>query len=542
MDAFKEDEAAILKNYVTNTERGVFAIHNLPEVVKGALFSRYSRSDKSLRRVLLDEFIRAKNTGFSELVGSPQTQHAPGESERQAEEFYERVLVSFGDDSIGELAGAHIALEGISIIATKVVEDARIGLSPLEKSTRYVYFDTKEDGKYMYVREKSIMGSAHADAYVQSCDFLFDTYSKLAPKMSKYFEELSPNDGTIGDAGYKRALRGKVCDSLRGLLPASAKTNMGMFGNGRAFEYLLTKMQASNLEEIRALGEGMYEELRKVIPVFVKRSHGPHGKEMADYFNSCDAASRAEIAKIGAPPEHGVRRQSVELAWHDKDGEARVLAAIIYEKTGVSMQDALIRAENLSAGERERMLDAYCGVRKNRRHRPGRAFENCNYSFDICANYGAYRDVHRHRVATQARQLLGTMHGYEVPEHIVKAGFAAEFEDALKHAGKTADAIAKDLPVQSQYAVPLAYRIRWYMTFNLREAYHLCELRSTPHGHEDYRRIAQDMHLRIKEVQPRLAKNMAHMDMAGHKDEFERLASEKKFEKKEEEIRKKYGI
>src|SRR5213082_3753405 len=172
---FTRDEAALLGRYFTNLDRPVFALRNLPEVVKGALFSRYSRTEKSLRRVLLDEFINEPDSGFERLAGTP-----PSDDDmvavRRAEEFYERVLVGYGDDSVAELAGAHVAVEQTSTLAAKALEDSRIGISPLEKSTRYVRFDRPgPDGRYLYHRGAELV---HPD-YERAADTLFETYSGL---------------------------------------------------------------------------------------------------------------------------------------------------------------------------------------------------------------------------------------------------------------------------------------------------------------------------------------------------------------------------
>ncbi|VVC01113.1 Thymidylate synthase complementing protein [uncultured archaeon] len=269
-EKFSAKEEAILSQFCTNTDLGTFALINLPEAVKGALFSRYSRSPKSLRRVLLDEFILNPEAGFSEIVGEGVKR---GEQQlvaiKKAEEFYDRVLVGYGDDSVAELGGAHIACENISNIVTKVMQDSRIGISPLEKSTRYVYFDQKEDGRYRYLREERIMQSKHADGYVRACDLLFETYSSLIPKMTAIEQEKFPREEGVSERAYASTIRAKVCDILRGLLPASTLTNAGFFGNGRAFEYLLVKMYSSPLSEPRAVAASVHAELSKVIPSFV---------------------------------------------------------------------------------------------------------------------------------------------------------------------------------------------------------------------------------------------------------------------------------
>ncbi len=533
METFTEEERRLLEPFVSNMDRPVFVLRNLPEVVKGALFSRYSRSAKSLRRTLLDEFIRNKDIGFDPQAGRAGGFESVIATEK-AEQFYDRVLLGYGDDSVAELAGAHIALEDISIIATKMVEDARIGLSPLEKSTRYVYFDQKDnEGRWRYYLEPDLMASEHAELYRKTCDGLFATYASLIPKVSKYVSERVPRDEKLSDRAYEAVVRSKTCDIIRGLLPASTKTNMGFFGNGRAYEYLITKLYADPLAEMRALAASMQSELRTAIPSFVKRPDTAHGKEMQEYIRK----TRLDGHGSALPREAG--GEGVVLVDYDHDAGERIAAAALYPYSDLPMSSLLSRTRKMAPGERDGIIAAYVGERANRRHKPGRAFECARYTFDICANYGCYRDIHRHRVLTQQRQPLGCLHGYTLPKEIVESGYEAQFRDAMDAAKAAWEKIAQKRPLQAQYVVPLAYRIRWQMTLNLREAFHFCELRSQMQGHIDYRRVAQEMFREIEKVHPNLAGHMKFMDMKEY--EFERLEAEKRLDKKIAESMKKHG-
>src|SRR5216684_4030621 len=264
---FNPAEAGLLARYFTNLDRPVFALRNLPEVVKGALFSRYSRTEKSLRRVLLDEFINEPDSGFEHLAGGGTEEDMV--AVRRAEEFYERVLVGYGDDSVAELAGAHVAIERTSTLAAKAIEDSRIGISPLEKSTRYVRFDRPGlDGKYLFYRGEEL---SHHE-YEQAANGLFKTYSDLVEPVTNAIRERYPYENGETDRAWKSATRAKALDLLRGLLPAGTLTNLGLFGNGRAFEYLITKMAGSELSESKRIATDLYRELSLVIPAFVRRA------------------------------------------------------------------------------------------------------------------------------------------------------------------------------------------------------------------------------------------------------------------------------
>ena len=539
------EEQKLIAPFVTNLEKRVFCLRNLPEVVKGALFSRYSRSTKSLRRILLDEFINVPEMGFKEIVGERADAGNEIVAIKKAEEFYDRVLVGYGDDSVAELGGAHIACEDVSIVASKVLEDSRIGLSPLEKSTRYVYFDEKVGEKYKYFREPKIMESGLAALYQKTCDKLFDVYSKTVPPLTQYVCERFPQQEGVSDRAYKSTVRAKVCDVLRGLLPASTLTNVGIFGNGRAFEYLLAKMYASDLTEIKVLAASMHEELGKVIPSFVKRANDKYGLQQQEYWRA-SAESASSLAKqiTRSTPDFSNNHlaRSVELVDCEPEESAleKICSAILHQYSQIGLTKIRQIISGMNEGERRELVRAYVGTRGNRRNKPGRAFETVQYTFDLVGNFGMYRDLHRHRILTQQRQAFGVSLGYDVPPELVEAGFGGEFDECMQQAREAFKQIHYELPLEAQYAVPLAYRIRWSVTLNLRAAFHLIELRSMPQGHRDYRKMVQQIYYEIKRMHPFLAEFMNFVDLRDYPF-LERLESEKKIDKKIEEIEKKYG-
>jgi len=259
VEDFTEEESNILLQFCTNVDKNIFCLKDLPEAIKGALFSRYSRSPKELRRLLLDEFILDKKSGFNELVNFQVKDQGIDlkEATKKAQDFYDRVLDGYGDDSVGELGGAHIAIENISMIATKEIQNARIGGSPLEKSTRYVYFNKKVNGKYLFFEEPKIMKSEFKDEYLNLMNFLFDTYAELMESMKEfvqgknpvedflYFDPKSKTEKKISEMedektqkrfriAYRSSVKAKVCDVLRYILPTATVTNVGVFGNVNA--------------------------------------------------------------------------------------------------------------------------------------------------------------------------------------------------------------------------------------------------------------------------------------------------------------------
>jgi thymidylate synthase ThyX len=539
-ESLNTEEAALLAPFVTNLSRPVFGLRNLPEVVKGALFSRYSRSEKSLRRMLLDEFLQA-GQGETEPLPTPleagagaseeydEEQHA---ATRRAEAFYERVLIGYGDDSVAELGGAHIACESISNIAAKALEDSRIGISPLEKSTRYVAFNRKVQGRYRYERAAEIMVSPHAARYTATLDHLFDTYSALLEPVISHVQAHTPRDEATSSRAYASATRARALDLLRGLLPMATLTNVGLFGNGRAFEYLLTRLAASPHTEVRSLGQAMQHELDQLIPAFVKRARTERGAAYAHYIAS-NRERVASIARLVPPqtsttPAHGAA--GVTLVEFDPQAEQKCVAAILYPHTDLPLEQVRAYAATLTDDERRRIIAAFVGERGSRFHRPGRAFEVPYYTFDILADLGVYRDLQRHRILTQERQRYTVQHGYVVPAALAEAGHAQPFRDALERAAETVETIAADLPDAAQYAIPFAFRVRWRIKLNLREAYHLVELRSARQGHPGYRAIAQEIYRHISAVHPALAAGMQFVDMEEY--DLERLAAEQRIDAK----------
>ncbi len=529
------EERALLAPFVTDLDAPVFGLRNLPEVVKGALFSRYSRSDKDLRRMLLDEFIHAPESGFAAIVGGA----ASGGAEqlvavRQAEAFYDRVLVGYGDDSVAELGGAHIACEQVSNIAAKALEDSRIGISPLEKSTRYVLFNRKEGGRYRYLREPAVMASRHAARYEAALDGLFDTYGALLAPTLAFVRRRTPRGPDTTERAYASATRAKAFDLLRGLLPMATLTNVGLFGNGRAFEYLLTRLSAAPLAELRDLAGSMQAALEALIPSFVKRARNERGRAHQDYLRGMRERVAALVggqpALLPQAPSPAPQASGVTLVAYDPDAEAKTVAAILYPHVDLPLAQVRALAAALGEEERAAVVRAYVGERPHRFHKPGRAFEEPVYSFDLLADLGAYRDLQRHRILTQERQRYGVDHGFVAPPELAEAGQDQPFRAALERAAEAVERIAEDLPEQAQYAVPMAFRVRWRVTINLRALFHLVELRSAPQGHPSYRLIAQDMYRQVRAVHPTLTETL-RADMSD--PALERLEAERRLDAKQ---------
>lgn len=538
LSEFSIKEKEILFSHFSNTDDNVFAIITPRQVDRGALMSRYSRTDKSMRRIFLDEFLQNKNRG---------------------EEFYNRVLLEYGDDSVAELGEAQIAIEGLSNIAVKKIEDRRIGLSYLEKSSRYVAWNKKINGQYRFYREPTLMKSKFGDLYLDTCNFSFEIYSKNIEPMIKYIRERYPiekytfkdsKDGTeksfsklkeendIKSANmiYNGSTKAKALDILRGLLPASTLTNVGITGNGRAFEYLLTILASSELKEEQDLASKIKKELDTTIKAFVRRADDKYGKAFQNYLQQLKKTSKIVTKEIKPKIFSGVRTQLVDYE-SEKTAIDKIITSIIYEQSPSTSYNIIMQqVKKLSDEKKRKIISAFTKLRQNRRHRPSRAFESVYYTFDLLNNFGMFRDFHRHRALTLERQLLTTDHGYNIPKEIKILGIEKEYRECLTKTKQTFDKIRKKHPEQGQYVVNFAYNYPYFMKFNLREACHLIELRTVPQGHIDYRQVAQQMFKEINRVHPNLSKIMKFVDLK--KYDLERFESEKRSEEKRKNLKK----
>ena len=531
-EEFTESQIKVLERYVTNTSSNVFALRNLPEVIKGALFSRYSRSSLGLRSLLLKDFILNEETAFSAIAGNSHNRVSDEHdledqimAIKKAQNFYDRILDGYGDDSIGELGGAHLAIENMSMIAAKMVEDCRIGGSPLEKSTRYIYFDQKIDGEYLYYREPILMTSAFRDTYIQTCNRLFETYSALIPPLTELMEKRFPKEHDISKVAYTAALRAKVLDCLRGLLPSSALTNMGMYGNGRFFENLIQKLNSHNLAEMQDIGRKSFQELSKVIPSFVRRADPSHKYQRS--FSQYAEQMKNDLKMLAdrhAPALSKMSGAGVRLIAYDLDSPHKVAASLLFEHSDAGLHELEEYCRNLSEEELNRVLDAGCNYRENRRHKSPRALENAFFTFEIVADFGIYRDLHRHRMLTQDRQALTCNFGYFTPHEILGTEMEKPYRDAMDEAKKAYEQIAEELPEEAQYVVPMAYNIHWYYNINLRSLQWLCELRSSPAGHPNYRFVAQELAKQVIRVFPAFERFFKFVDFEGY--ELGRLGQE----------------
>ena len=513
VESFTPAEQERLGPYFTNLDRPVFALVNLPETVKGALFARYSRYPGTLRRLFLDEFaedLPADAPGFD------------GEEGARAARLYETIFLGYGDDSVAQLGGVHVACEWVSNVLTKVLQRPRLG-AYLEQSTRYIAYDAPmpaPPGGYRYYRDETL-----GPRYTAAMDALFEIYSRALPAVMEWADSEFPRGDGEPAAAHTRAIKAKALDLTRGLLPASSLSHMGIFATGQTYEQLILHLLAHPLPEARDYGEMILGELQAVMPSFLARVQRPErGGRWIEYLQARTQAGErwAQQLDIDAGAERG---PSVSLLSAQGD-EDDLLSALLFEHVACSERELRSAVASLGPDARDALLADLVGERSNRRHRPGRGFEALRYRFEIVADYGAFRDLQRHRMLTVQWQPLTPDLGAGVPEQIDLAGVGDEYRRALEISQREYERLVDDgLAAAAPYALCLGYRIRFVLDLNAREAMQLIELRSGREGHPSYRAVAHEMHAQIAAVHPGVAAAMTHVDRETE-PRLERILSE----------------
>jgi len=495
-----------LEAFATNPRGIISVLRNLPPEITGALCSRASRASGSLLEVLLKEYLYPivngddaavakeledtvvflRDHGFKNILNN-----------QRAQAFYSKWLSQYGDDSIAQITGTHVLVWGISQVAMKFIEDQRIGLEPIEKSTRYVNFGSKISGRYLYyIPRPDLERCGLLSDYVAAMDHLFDTYVSLLNPLQAWLR--------VNFSEKDSVLEKKAFDTLRGLLPMSTLGQVALRGNAQAFEYLINRTTRHPLGELRWFASDLKRELDKEIPSLLLRVSDEKSQDYQTYLNR-----RYDNVRKLVPEEiQSVPHAEVRLVEFDPDSEVKILAGILFQQSHGTWDQAVERARVLSEDARREVLDAYVPERKGRWYKVGRAFENAYMRFEIVMDAGSYRDLHRHRMMTQERQTFSAHHGFATPLELVEAGLAEPFQEAIDRATqlfRKLESVDRDL---AQYAVPLACRMRFYQWQNFRQLFWEAELRTVSQGHPDYRFIEHEKYRLIKEKFPLIASYM----------------------------------
>jgi thymidylate synthase ThyX len=489
---FTQEEITILNKHVSNIDKNIYVIYNLPPEVIAVLFGYVSRNPLSFRENLL-KLIKGKELDIGRLIDIFGNQGFDySEAKEKARQFHERWIVGYGHSSVAEHAVASIAIEDVSILATKVIEDNRLA-SYTEKSTRYQIFDRNR-----YHKPKKIMDSSHGKLFEKTCNHFFDTYNEIIPKMIKFVKEKYPKTKDIDEKFYESISKARACDIVRYILPAATLTNLAMTANARTLEHAITKLLSHPLDEMRDIGELMKQEVLKIIPTLVR---------YADYNSYIIETNEAmeKLTKKIVKLNHVIENQLVNLVEFDPEADDKLVTAILYRYSKYPYNQIKDLVKKMSQNEREKVVDEFL-KRMEKHDPPMRELEHINYTFDILVDYGAFRDIQRHRICTQTNQELTVEHGFDIPQEIIEAGFKDKFEECMRMAVEAFNKISKDFPKEVQYVVPLAFKKRTLFTWNLRELDHFIKLRSSKEGHASYRKIAQQVFDEIEKVHPFLAR------------------------------------
>ncbi len=496
-----------LDESVTESEDNVYAFtEKLSPLTIAAAMARLSRRGDDMRITILDEFAAAAG---------------------KDEKLLQRVITAYGDDSVQQLVGQHVVVEGASNLLTKKLEWGRLA-SYLEQSTRYIYFDQKDaNGNYKYFTPDNL-DKKTKQVYREAMDRIFDLYSDMVHKLTDHVRANSGVPKDEQDIAWQGATRAQACDAIRPVLPVSTKSTVGIYASGQALESLIMHLLGDEMLEARETGQKLLTEARKVIPTFLERADKPDrgGATIAYRANTHKAVK--DLATELLPDNHAAETTAVQLTDIWPRNELDLVPDMLYEHSSLPLNQLREEVSAWPVDRKIEVFDAYMGERLNRRHKPGRALEKAHYSWDLVCDYGIFRDLQRHRIVDDLEwQLLTPRYGYEVPQLVEDAGLTDEFEACFDLSLKLYSMLqAAGYALEAQYATLLGHRMRWKVTYNAREAFHFHELRTSPQGHPGYRKLVLEMHNTLAEKHPMLAEAMKFVNQ-GEDAELTRLAAER---------------
>ncbi len=526
-------QVRLIKPFFTNLDKNTFAVSFLPPEVIGALCSRTSRAKEDLRIIFLKEFIepfiKEKTQYGKSLKKLILFLHKnPIElifSNPKGREFYIKWLAQYGDDSIAQMAGTHLIFSSISQIAIKHFEDMRIGLAPIEKSTRYVDYSSKINNRYRYYTDPNLKKLGLDGEYKKAMDNLFETYTKIVNKYLEILKQKYPLD-------REQVLRAKAFDTVRGILPMSTLSQIAFFGNGQALEYLIARSLNHPMGEISYLANEALRELNKIIPAFLRRTQGEQAKDYREYLLNSKTAVEKQASKLNIK-ESFQDPSLVKLIDYEKNGEEKIIAGLLYPKLHLPYEQILKAVLKMSKKQKKEILDSVFIKRKARWYRVPRAFEKAYVTFDMVLNAGAWRDLHRHRMLSQYRQRFSIYNGFDVPKDLVEVGLDKLYISAIKSAENIFKKIERKDKDIAQYAVTLAHRVRFMQKQNLRAFFWQSELRTTSQGHPDYRKMEQEKAKLVKKVYPLIGE---YLMVDFNEYDFARRGTIEKIEQREKKL------
>lgn len=513
---YSDDERTVLNYFFTNLDKPIFFAKNFHPEVWALMQARYSRSKIGMREGFL-KLLKEDPEVFNALLNFIKNngEFTVKTATDKAIKFMEKWVLAYGHSSVAEGAVVGIALEGVSILATKVIEDNRL-CSFCEKSTRYVSF-----GRDSFYIPEELKNSKHFDEINTYLNELFDLYMEFHEPVLKYIKSQVPQKPGQSDGAYNRSCAARRFDAIRYILPAATMTSLGWTVNARMLAHAISKLKSHPLKEMRDIGDALKDEGKKVLPSLLKYA------DEKEYF----VETEKDLKKFSSEffdDQVNKDSPSVVLVKSPVDLDDDLITAILYKHSNKSYISIKNKVKNMSFPQKEKIYNMFLEKRGDH-DSPLREFEHAPFTWDILMDYGAFRDLQRHRICTQTNQLFTTLYGFDVPDDIVGAGLEQKYSDMMKKANELYKKIAKDHPYSASYIVPLAFKKRFLLTNNLRSLYYLIKLRSTPQGHISYRKIVTQMYKILKSKFPLATKYLVcHMS----DDELGRLKQEEKYESK----------
>lgn len=496
-----------LKPRVTDTEGPLyFFTDQISPITVGVAAARLSRSPGDLRGIILEEFYGKKEN---------------------RDEFTDRVVTEYGDESVMQLSPLQFVTEGVSNLMTKVIERSRL-MGYLEQSTRYIYFDQEVDGKWKYYTPTNLDGELR-EQYELAMNHIFELYSEIVRGLTEYVRLQHPLTDKSKRQAWMASTRAQACDAARLVLPVATCSSVMVTANAQTVQNLYIHLKSLGYAEADEVAEGLLREARKLdgMKPFLRRTDAKHrGGALSRYKRANRVAMRAEaqLYNAGRP----VQNVEVKLIDWGPRHEHSLVPRLLFEQSGESLEVLVQQTGRRFSPERCReIIEEYCGERFNRRAKPGRATEKAWFEWEIVGDYGTFRDLQRHRMLSGIEwQELTTRHGFDVPDLVVEAGFEDQFLRCFDlSVGLHAMLIDSGYSTEAQYATLLGHRMRYTFTANLRELFHLLELRTQPAGHPGYRSICQEMYRLLSGVYPTFAGQMIFIN-ADEDPELTRMDAE----------------
>jgi len=496
-----------LKKVVTDTKGNVYAFTDqISPLTAAAAMARLSRRFDDLRVTVLDEF--AQKAEENSLL-------------------LKRVITAYGDDSVQQLVGLHVVVERASNLLTKKLEWGRLG-AYLEQSTRYIYYDQKDkNGHYRYYVPENLNKKVKK-LYINTLNQIFDKYSIMAHQATDYVRKNSDTKQSERDIAWEGATRAQACDAIRSALPVATQSTVGMYLSGQALESLVMHLMADELPEARTSGKKILAEGRKVIPAFLERADKPDRGGATIAYQASRKQNLKKLANKYLGSNNATMPEVITLLDYSPKNELDIVADMLYEYTNQPLQEIKQMVDEWPYKQKLKVFEAYMGERLNRRQKPGRALEKINYNWDILCDYGIFRDLQRHRMVNDLEwQVLTPRYGYDIPELVEQAGLAELFLDCFDLSLELYSALqAAGYETEAQYATLMGHKMRWKVSYNAREAFHLHELRTVPQGHPGYRKLVGQMHEQLLSVHPLIGEAMKFVNQ-DEDPELTRLAAER---------------